>query len=185
MFAVGEIFGVDGSRVAVGEVDAGANFGGNSGGESHLDAGVFDAVFKSASSADMGGVSEDTAGDVGKAVPLLEEVVSDMVADFLDQFSVSDGDLVHVGGVDDEFATIGDDGFELVHAFARDPEFIVHGRGAGEDLPVGFVAPTDVDLRGEAGGLIPGGFGSAVEHAVEIGIFIDDKGEAAAGLLNE
>ena len=34
----------------------------------------------------------------------------------------------------EQLSTIGDYGFQLVHAFSRDPQFVVHRRGTGQDL---------------------------------------------------
>jgi len=58
---------------------------------------------------------------------LLREIFLHVVAHLLDQFAVRHGDLVQMGRVDDQFAPVGDDRFQLVHALAGDPQLVVHG----------------------------------------------------------
>lgn len=53
VFAVGKVFGADGTRVAVAEVDPFASGLGNLGGEGDLGAAFFDAIFKCPQAANM------------------------------------------------------------------------------------------------------------------------------------
>ena len=55
-----------------------------------------------------------------------------MVTDFPNEPSVRERDFVNVRRIDDKLLTVRKDRFKLVHAFAADPEFIVHRRRTRE-----------------------------------------------------
>ena len=61
-------------------------------------------------------------------VPLLQKIIPTMVADLLDELPVRDGDFMDMRRVDDEFASIGDDWFELIHSLASNPKVVIHRR---------------------------------------------------------
>src|SRR6516164_1961126 len=78
-----------------------------------------------------------------------------MVTDLLDKSTVSERDFVNVRSVDDEFTAIRHDGFKLVHAFAADPEFIVHWRRTRKYRVERMLLVSDMQLPGQVACLIP------------------------------
>ena len=120
---------------------------------------------KNAEPAHVGRVGQDGPGPVLELVPLLEEIIAAMVADFLDLRAMADANLVEVGRVDDQFPAVGQDRFEFVHAFAGGPKLVVHRRSAGEDGMEGPVLIDDMDLAGEFAGLVPRALGRPGEQA--------------------
>lgn len=157
--AVLEIFRADTGGVAITEVDFPAGGFGDASGEGDLDATIFDAVLEATDAAHMGRMGQDAPRVMGEAVPLLEEVIPAVVADFFDEGAVGDGDFMNMGGVDDELAAICDDRLEFIHAFATDPKLVIHEGGAGEDRVEGARFADDMKFLGEVAGLIPGLFG--------------------------
>ena len=91
------------------------------GGESDVGAAAFDAILVSADAADVRGVGQDTPGDILESVPLFKEIVPAMVADSFDVRAMAHANLVEVRGVDDQFAAVGENRIELVHALAGGP----------------------------------------------------------------
>ena len=109
-----------------------ADGGGDLGGEGDSDSRLLDAVVERAGAADVGAVGEDSPRVVFEAVPLLREVVADVIADLGDQLAESHRDLVQVRGEDDQLAAVGHDRFELVHALAGDPQLVIHRRSTAQ-----------------------------------------------------
>src|SRR6185437_13233924 len=178
VFAIGEVFRANALWIAVAEIDFAADGFRDGRGEGDLHAAVFHAVFIRADAADVRGMCDHAPGIVLKFVPLLQEIIPAMVTEFGDDLAVHDGNFVDVRGVNDEFAAVGDNRLELVHAFAGDPDFVIHGRGAGQDGFEGFGAARDVDLTREFAGLVPGGFGCAGKKAGEGFVGSDNHREA-------
>ena len=59
---------------------------------------------------------------------------------------MSDRDFMHMRGVDDQLAPVCHDRFQLVHALAGDPEFVVHRRCTRQNLLERLRATLDVDF---------------------------------------
>lgn len=180
VFTVGEIFFVDGGGVAEAKIDFSAGCFIDPGGKGNAGAWGFDAVVVGALAVDVGGVGEGAPWIIFELVPLFDEVVAAVVTDGFDELPMNLGDAGDMGCVDDEFAAVGQNGFEFVHALSADPEFVVHGRGAGEDGVERFRFDRDMDLSGEFAGLVPSGFGRAGEDPAELGAF-DDEAEGEFG----
>ena len=81
-----------------------------------------------------------------ESLPLFQEVVANVVADFIDDFAVSVADLIKIWVVNHDFAAIGDGRLHLVHAFCGGPQIVIHRRHYREHAPVWLVHPLDVDL---------------------------------------
>ncbi len=79
-----------------------------------------------------------------------------MVTDSPNQGAVGDRDLVDVRRIDDEFTPIGHHRFELVHAFAAHPKFIVHQRRAREHGVERMLLVGNVKRPRQIARLIPG-----------------------------
>lgn len=178
VLAIGEVFGSDAFRVAVAQVHAFAFVLGNLGGERDLGAAFFDAVFERSKPADMGRMREDTPGHVFEPVPLFEEIVATMVTDGFDVVAVADTDFFQVRRVNDQFAAVGQHGFEFIHAFAGGPKFVIHRRTAGDDGVKWLLLVSDVEFAGEVAGFVPGGFGSSGKEAGEVFLRVNDHAKA-------
>src|SRR5437667_10706811 len=93
----------------------------------------FNTVFKSTQSVDVRAMSEHAPRVMLEPIPLLQKVIATMVTDFLDHLAVREADFSNVRRVDNQFATVGQDRFELVHRFAARPNLLIHLRRARED----------------------------------------------------
>ena len=107
----------------------------------------FDSVGERPRAADVRGMRQHAPGHVLKAIPLLREVVAHVVAHLLDEPTVRDGNLAQMRRVDDQLAAVRDDRFQLIHAFAGDPQLIVHRRRARQNLAEWPRDARDVHLR--------------------------------------
>ena len=101
-----------------------------------------------------------------------------MVADLFDDVAVRKAHLGNVRRVDDQLAAIGQHWLEFVHAFATDPEIVIHLWRTGNDGVKRARLVGDVLLGGEITGGIPGAFGGAEEQASERFVRADDHAEA-------
>ena len=121
---------MNGCRVQISQVDAAAALFGNTGGQRHLDAWSFNpstgVVLAEAFAVRR--VRQYSARKMLKAVPLLHEVIAAVVANLIDQLSVGIADLGKARTVDDDFAAVGNRRLDLVHAFGRGPQVVVHLR---------------------------------------------------------
>src|ERR1051325_5912792 len=117
---------------------------------------------------------EDTPGNIFEPVPLFEEIVAAMVANGLDMVAVTDADFPEVRSVNNQFPAIREHGFELIHAFARGPKFVVHWRAAGDDGLKRLFFVGDVEFAGEVAGFVPGLLRRSGEKAGEIFLRVND-----------
>src|SRR5579883_1427714 len=153
LFAAHPCLRVDLSIIGIAQVDASAAFLWDACGQRNRDARRFDAGcgVVGSRSLDMRAVRQNTARHVLKTLPLLDEIIPDVVADFVNQFAVSVGDLGDMRCVDNDFAAIGNRRFGFVHGLGRRPQIIVHLSRGGEDALKWTVDADDVELRGQIG----------------------------------
>src|SRR6266566_4901639 len=158
LFASFPCFGIDLPIIGIAQVDAPTAFLWNSGSQSNRDARRFDAecLVVGSRSLDMRAMRQDASRYMFKAIPLLDEIILDMVADLVNQFTVRVGDLGDMRGVDNDFASVGNRWFGFVHRLGCRPQVIVHLGWGGEHLVKRAVHVGDVELRREIGGLAPG-----------------------------
>src|SRR5438309_11448770 len=86
VFAVGEIFGMNGSGIAIAEIYFAAGLFRDACNERDLGAAFLDAIFKCADAANVRRMSQHTPGILFEFLPLLQEVITTMVANFFDDF---------------------------------------------------------------------------------------------------
>ena len=102
VLTIREIFGADGVRIAVAEIDLPASLLGDLRGERDLDAAFFDAVFKCADAAHVRRMREHAPRNIFELVPLLQKIIPAMVADLVDVVAVADTHLLQVRRVNDQ-----------------------------------------------------------------------------------
>src|SRR5579863_801765 len=109
LFASPPCCGVNLSIIGIAQVDAPTAFLWNAGGQCHRDARRFDAAcgVVGPRSLDVRAMCQNAPRHVLKAIPLLEEILLDMVTDFVNQLTVCVGDLGDMRSVDNDFAPIG------------------------------------------------------------------------------
>lgn len=178
VFAVGEVLRLDGVWIAVTEIDSFTGGLGNLGGKGNLGTAFFDAVFEGAETTNMGRMGEDAPRDIFEAVPLFEKIIPAMIADGFDMAAVTDANFFEVRRVDDEFAGVGEDGFEFVHAFASGPKFVIHRRAARNNGVERFFFVGDVEFAGEVAGFVPCRLGRSSEEASKVLLRVNDHAKA-------
>src|SRR5438093_1609481 len=109
LFASHPFFGVNLSIIGIAQVDTPTAFLWNAGGQCDRDARRFDAAsgIVGTRSLNVRAVCQNASRHVFKAIPLLDEIVPDMVANLVNQFTVRVGGLGDMRGVDNDFASIG------------------------------------------------------------------------------
>src|SRR6202158_5779438 len=75
------------------------------------------------------------AGVMLEAVPLLQEVVTAVVSNFIDDLAVSVAEFGDMRSVDDDLGAVGNRRFELVHPLGGGPNIVVHCGHDREDPP--------------------------------------------------
>jgi len=110
-------FGVNLSIIGIAEVDAPTAFLGNAGGQCDRDTRRFDTGcgIVGTRSLDVRAMGQNAARHVFKTIPLLDEIIPDMVADLVNQFAVRVGDLGDMRRIDDDLAAIGDRAGQVGH----------------------------------------------------------------------
>ena len=183
VLAVGKILRINRRGIAVAKVDLPALGLGDLGGQRDLGAWRLHTVFVSAQPLHMHAVRQRTPRHVLELIPLLEEIVAAMVADFLDRFAVRDADIADVRRVNDQLAAISQNGLELVHTFAGGPKLVVHLRRTGEDRVEWLFHRARVTFGGKVGGRGPRLLdwpGKQAAHAVAL----DDHAKGELGNLH-
>src|SRR5512136_1878590 len=103
-----------------------------------------------------------------KALPVVQEIWEDMVADLVDVFSVLMSYHIQMRGKDDHLASRGNCRLHLIHGFGSRPQLVIHGRRARQ-LPLErALAPTNIFLRRKVCRLAPGVNYIADEHATQV-----------------
>ena len=125
---------------------------------------------------------EQSPWKILKAIPVMQEIGGAVVADLFDDVAVRKAHLGNVRRVDDQLAAIGQHRLEFVHAFATDPEIVIHLWRTGNDGVKRARLVGDVLLGGEIAGGIPGAFRGAEEQACER--FVRTYHHTEAGLLD-
>ncbi len=115
-----------------------------------------------------------------EAIPLVEEVVLNMIADVLDGCMVHEGNCVDVGTVNHECAACMDDLLELIHGLSGHPEIRVDAWSKPEHSPYWLVECHDVKARRGVSGSRPRCLGRATEQACHVMLSVDREGEAGA-----
>ena len=102
LFAAHPCFGVNLSIIGIAQVDAPTAFLWNAGRQCDRDARRFDAecLVVGPRSLDMRAMRQNASRYMFEAIPLLDEIIPDMVADLVNQFTVRVGDLGDMRGVD-------------------------------------------------------------------------------------
>src|SRR5437763_1767715 len=77
-------------------------------------------------SLDMRAMRQNASRYMFEAIPLLDEIIPDMVAALVNQFTVRVGDLGDMRGVDNDFASTGNRRFGFVHRLGCRPQVVVH-----------------------------------------------------------
>src|SRR6266566_4031457 len=137
LFASFPCFGIDLPIIGIAQVDAPTAFLWNSGSQSNRDARRLDAecLVVGSRSLDVRAMRQYASRYMFEAIPLLDEIILDMVADLVNQFTVCVGDLSDIRGVDNHFASIGNRRFGFVHRLGCRPQVVVHF-GWGREYPV-------------------------------------------------
>src|SRR6266487_2901053 len=101
-------FGVDVPIIGIAQVDAPAAFLGNAGGQCDRDARRLDTGYGIVGPCplDVRAVGQNAARHMLIAIPLLDQIIPDVIAHLVNQIAVCIGDLGDMGGVDDDFASV-------------------------------------------------------------------------------
>src|SRR6266550_2197358 len=99
IFAIRVVLDANALRVTVAEVNLLADFGRNGGRQSDLGATFLDAVLVSSDAANVSGMRQHTPWIMLKLIPLLQEIVPAMVANFLNHTPVSHANLPDMGRI--------------------------------------------------------------------------------------
>ena len=92
-------------------------------------------------------MSQNAPRQILELIPLLDKIIAAVITNLMNQFAMSQTDFLDVRRIDDQFAVIGQHGFQLVHTLSSHPKFVIHRWSAGKDGMIGFVTVFDVGLR--------------------------------------
>ena len=120
LFASLPCFRVNVPVIGVAQVDAPTAFLWNAGCQCDRDTRRFDTGcgIVGTRSLDVRAVCQNATWNMFKAIPLLDEIIPDMVANLVNQLTVRVGDLGDVRSVDNDFTSVGNRWFGFVHRLA-------------------------------------------------------------------
>src|SRR5579872_4001073 len=150
--------GVNLSIIGIAQVDATTAFLWNTCCQRDRDAWRFDASgsIVGPRSLDVRAMCQNAARHMFKTLPLLDEIIPDMVANLVNQFAMRVGYLADMRSVDNDFPAIGNRWFGLVHRLGCRPQVVVHLGWGGEYLAKRVIYIGDVELCRQVCCLAPG-----------------------------
>jgi hypothetical protein len=155
----------DRTGIAIPQVDTRADVLGDPRGEGDAGPWRLDAVLVSPQSVDVSGMGQHPPRIALESVPLFQKIIPAMVTHFQNRGPVADANFADMGGIDDQFAAIGQDRLQFVHAFPSHPKLVIHFRRAGNDGVERAVLEGNVKTAGKFAGRIPGAFRIARKQA--------------------
>src|SRR5262245_18581812 len=116
-FATTPVVKVEAVRIGVPQAEPAAPFWRNTGRQGTLDTRALNSGLSVvlAYTPQVGAVGQRTARIVAKPVPLLEEVISHMVANLVQLVAMGVADFVDVRRINDDLAAVGDGWLHLIH----------------------------------------------------------------------
>src|SRR5262245_45347731 len=152
---------IDYIRVQVAEVEGLAPFFRNLCCQCDIDARRFNGLLGiiSTDSSQVRAVGDDAPRMMFEPIPLLHEIIADVVADFVHHAAVRVADLLDMRRVNDDFPPVFDRGLEFVHSFRRRPNVGIHWRHDRQDTSEWLIDPVDMEFGGKIAGCLPCRFG--------------------------
>src|SRR6266567_7805799 len=144
--------------VAISKVDAPAALLGNTCRQCHLHTRCFNTTGSIIATCtfDVRTMCKNTAGNIFEALPLLEKIVTHVIANLVDEFSMRIGNFSDMRRINNDFAPIGNGWLCFVHRFGGRPEVIIDGCRSRKNTLNRTLNIDNVQLRGEISGLAPG-----------------------------